>query len=415
VGRASLEIAAALAVALASSSAAAEIPLVDYSDWHLSIDGRLNAFASYSFGDAQPISVPTWQGIEDRSAGTGSIAMTRIRSGFISNVLGFTVERPLFGETKLKGRFAMWVGVSQTRSKADNPSIDARDVYWKLQGPWGGLLAGRTLALFSRGAIMLDYDIEHAYGLGHPCSIRTVIGAACGHAGHGLLFPGYNAGIVYDTPEVAGFALSVGAFDPASNSERTYERTPAPRFEGEATFHYQKYVRVFFGGLWQKFGNNTDPDQNADAIGFNYGVGATLGVMQIGFTSYAGRGFGLYQPLENSPLFSDDAGVLRKSHGFLGLASLTFGDTKIAGGYGLTVLSKTVNEPAGPFPSQTVPKQQAGLSFGAYQTIKGYFVVAAEYFKGTYDWYPLTDTNGGPPLENRQVVHFINVGGTVFF
>jgi predicted porin len=403
------------AVAATPSLASAEIPIAKANDWTLSLDGRLNTFVSYSFGQAQPLSVPTWQGVEDRAAGTDSIAMTRIRSGFISNVLGFTLRRPLSESTNLTGRFAIWVGVSQARNKADNPALDAREVYFKVEGPWGGVLAGRNLALFSRGGILLDYEIEHGYGLGHPCAIRTVMGAACGHAGHGVLFPSYNAGIVYNTPELAGLQLSVGAYDPAANSERTYERTPYPRIEAEATYHFRKYVHAFVGALWQRFGSNTDPTQNPDATGVNYGAGVNAGPVQLGFTGYFGLGLGLYEPLENSPLFSDDSGVLRKSHGYLGLAALNLGNTKLAGGFGTEVLEKTLNEPAGPFPAQTVPKSQTGLSAGLYQTIKGSLVLALEYFRGTYQWYPVADANGGPPIDNQQIVNFVNVGATVVF
>jgi hypothetical protein len=411
-----LLIAAAAVVAMSAGAGAAraEIPVGKLGDWQLSLDGRLNTFLSYSFGQAQPISVPTWQGVEDRSAGTGSIAMTRIRSGFITNVLGLTLRRQLTETTTLTGRFAVWVGVSQNRNKSDNPALDAREVYFKVEGPWGGILAGRDLALFGRGGILLDYEIEHGYGLGHPCAVRVVLGGACGHAGHGVLFPSYNAGIVYNTPEVGGLKLAVGLYDPAANSERTYEITPYPRVEGEATFHFKQYFHLFVDGLWERLGSNTDPLQTPDASGLSYGAGAQIGPLGLGFTGYAGQGLGLYVPLENSPLFADDAGVLRRTRGYLGLASLTFGNTKLAGGYGVSILDKTINEPDGPLPS-AVPKQQIGASAGLYQTIKGSLVLALEYFRGTYQWYPILDVNGGPPIDNQQIVNFVNVGGTMFF
>jgi hypothetical protein len=242
------------------------------------------------------------------------------------------------------------------------------------------------------------------------------MGAACGHAGHGLLFPSYNAGFVYNTPDLAGLQLSVGAFDPAANSERTYERTPFPRVEGEVTFHVKNIFKAFVGGLWQRFGSNADVEQNPDANGLNYGAGVNAGPLQLGFTGYFGQGLGLYMPLENSPLFSDDSGVLRPSHGWCGMAALNFGGaSKLAGGFGTEALGKTVTEPEGPFPSQAVPKRQTGLSLGFYQTIRGSLVLAFEYFQGTYQWYPLADPNGGAPLEPQQVVNFVNVGVTTFF
>ena len=74
--------------------------------------------------------------------------MTRIRSAFMMNSLGFNMIKQVSPDLKVTGRFSLWVGVSQERSKTDNPSIDARELYIKLEGPWGGLLAGRALGLF---------------------------------------------------------------------------------------------------------------------------------------------------------------------------------------------------------------------------------------------------------------------------
>jgi len=423
-------------MALASREAAAEIPVVKANGWDLSIDGRLNTFISFSQGDAQPTPIATWTGVEDRNAGGDSIMMTRVRSGFITNVLGFNLVKQLSPDLKVTGRFATWVVAAQSRNKTDNPSLDAREVYIKIEGPWGGLLAGRNLSLFERGAIMLDYDIEHAYGLGHPCAVRSSGGGACGHAGHGLLFPSFNAGIVYNTPDLAGFQVSVGAYDPAAISERNYERTPLPRIEAELTYKLPNVFHVFADALWQRIGNN-DPitdamgnpvldgggkpvQQNVDAMGVAAGLGLTLGPFQAGGAFYSGKGLGLYVPMENSPLFSDEKKVLRPSQGFVGMASLTFGDTKIAGGAGVSQLkmTKTLNPDGTPLESEpfaklTFPKQQLGVSAGLYQSFSKTIIVALEYFRGQYDWYDTVDATSMATVHNKQGVNFINTGVTL--
>ena len=254
-----------------------------------------------------------------------------MRGGFLNNILAFNLTRQLSPTLKVTGRFGTWVGVSQERSKTDTPGLDAREVYVKLEGPWGGLLAGRNLALFERGAIQLDYDIQHGYGLGHPCAVRTARGGACGYAGHGLLFPGYNAGIVYNTPVLAGFQLSGGAYDPAVIPDRQYERTPYPRLEGELTFTVPQRLSVFVDGLWQRIGNNADPLLNTDASGVAFGGRLTLGPFSAGGAYYRGQGLGLYVPMENSPLFADEQGILRQTRGYVGMAAVSFRQTKIAG------------------------------------------------------------------------------------
>jgi hypothetical protein len=402
------------AAALIGGPAAAEIPLTSGNGWNLSLDGRLNTFGSFSQGDAQPSGIASWQGIEDKAATTDRIMMTRMRGGFLNNILAFTLTKELSPTLKVKGRFGTWVGVSQERSKTDTPGLDAREVYVKLEGPWGGLLAGRNLALFERGAIQLDYDIQHGYGLGHPCAVRTARGGACGYAGHGLLFPGYNAGVVYNTPLVAGFQLSIGAYDPAVIPDRQYERTPYPRVEAEVTFAFQQYLGLFLDGIWQRVGNNADPHLNTDAAGVAIGGRLTLGPLTTGLAFYQGQGLGLYIPMENSPLFSDEHGILRQTRGWVALAGVTIGNTKIAGGAGASQLYTTITETE-PFPTLTIPKQQVGISAGVYHTFHGVIVVAVEYFRGTYQWYDSTDPTSGAVRENRQGVNFFNAGLTLLF
>lgn len=404
------------ATVLAGRRAMADIPLVKANGWDVSLDGRLNTFVSFSRGTEQPTAVPTWAGgVEDKAAGTNEIEMTRIRSGFITNVLGFTLVNQLTPNLKVTGRFATWVGVSQARNKSDNPNLDVREVYIKMEGAWGGVLAGRTLSLFGRGAILMDYDIQHGFGLGHPCSVRNVYGGACGYAGHGLLFPSFNAGVIYNTPDLAGLQLSVGAYDPAVISERQYERTPYPRVEAELKYHFRNVFQVFADALWQRIGSNVDPKLNPDVSGVAGGASVNLGPFAMGGAVYSGQGLGLYVPMEDTPLFSDEMGVLRKSRGFVGMAALTFGGTKIAGGAGVSQLMKTSTEPTGPFETLTIPKQQIGISAGLYQTVAKQLVLALEYFRGDYQWYDSKDANTGNAVTNKQTVNFINAGVTLIW
>jgi hypothetical protein len=409
------------AVCANAPQARAEIPLVSAKGWDLTLDGRVNTFVSFAFGDSTPKNVPQWQGFYDYPDASGSLMTSRLRTGFIQNVLGFTLKKSLGNDNTLTVRFAPWVGVSYQRSKIDYPPVDVREVYFKVDGPWGGVLAGRNLSLFSRGPILQDYDIEHNYGLGSPCSLTLVTGGACGHAGFGILFPAFNAGIVYNTPEVAGFQLSAGMFDPAAISEATYDRTPFPRIEGELTFKVPKYFNASVSGEWQRLGKDDDcggkctPFMMVDAVGVAASAGVNLGPVQLGAAGFYAIGGGIYAPLENYPLFADDHGVLRHQQGVLGQASLTLGNTKIAGGLGLTQILKTVND-IEPFTTSDFQKEQFGGSFGVYQHINESLVVAAEYFRATYSWYQEPDSGDPTKISSPvQNVNLVNVGGTVVF
>jgi hypothetical protein len=245
----------AAVVVLPARRAHAEINLGTYNGWTLSTDGRVNNFFSFASGDWLPTGEPsTYTGLDEAPTANGKIISTRVRSGFIMNVLAFELNKQLTqGGTSLKVRVALWSLTASLRSAFDAPQVEARETFFKLEGNWGGLLVGRSLALFARGGILLDYDVQHGTGLGYPCGTKEVHGGSCGHAGFGLLFPGFHSGFVYNTPNIGGLQLSVGLYDPVQYTSADYRRTPYPRPEAEITYSSpKKYVTAFVGGLWQR-------------------------------------------------------------------------------------------------------------------------------------------------------------------
>jgi hypothetical protein len=426
IHKAAVILAAAFVVSSFARESMAEIPLVtDAKGWSLTLDGRLNTFISFASGQGLPAGIPTYEGVYDYPSASsintanpsGTITKTRVRSGFVENVLGFTLKKQLTPNTLVTARFGTWVGVAVSQSKSDLPPMDARELYVKIDAPWGGVLAGRNLSLFGRGAILLDYDVVHAYGLGSPCAIQVAQGGACGFAGYGILFPAYNAGVVYNTPMAGGFQLSVGAFDPSAVSTASYQRTPYPRFEGEASFEVPKYFKATASGQWQKIGQNNGP-LTVDAAGGSVSAEVTLGPVQLGGAGFSGQGLGIYQAMEDSPIFSDLLGIIRHQQGFLGVASLTLGGTKIGGGVGQTQLKRTPGEGTAPFdPSVTTefPAKQLGISLGVYQHIADTFVLALEYFRSDITWQDEVSPATMAVTTPSQHVNFVNAGITTIF
>jgi hypothetical protein len=388
--------------------------------WELTLDGRVSAFLSFSQGDPQPPTTALWQGYQDKPDASGHIVATRVRSGFVSNVLGWTVRKDVAPNTTLSARLAIWGNISQQRDKTVTPDVDFREAYWKLEGPWGAVLAGRNIGVYGRGGINLDYDIEHGYGLGSPCMIvNREPGhgpiAACGHVGFGILFPAFNAQLTYNTPELAGFQLTVGLFDPAAITARSYERTPLPRVEGELTYKAGKVFHAEVSAMWQRIGqNDATLNLNVDAIGFAYSAGLNLGPVQVGGAGFFGQGLGIWSAMEDYPVFSDEKFLLRHQKGFLGMAALNFGHTKIAGGVGETLVSTTANDPTTPFTSLNFPRTQLGISAGVYQGVFENLVLGIDYFRGSTTYNHALD-NSGNEFTPKQTVNFVNVGGTVVF
>lgn len=417
---------ALLSAWLAPSTAHAQLPspeplsVAKIKGWELSLDGRMSAFLSVSHGPPPPPGSPTWQGFEDRPDAEGQTTASRIRSGFVSNYMGWGMRKEV-GKHQISGRFALWGNISQQRDKTQSPDVDLREVYLRIDGPWGGVLAGRNMGIFSRGPISLDYDVVHNYGLGSPCMIVNRAPswgpiAACGHVGFGILFPAFNAQISYNTPQLAGFQLTVGLFDPAAVKELSYTRTPLPRVEAELVFKGSKYVHAEVSGSWQRLGNAARTDLNVDSVGVAGSVGVNLGPLQVGATGFAGRGLGIWAAIEDYPVFSADSGngyILRRQKGFAGLAALNFGSTKIAGGVGQTMISKVISDPER-FTALNFPAKQLGVSAGIYQGVLENIVLALDFFSANTTWQDGVDDNGAP-YTPKQTMNFINLGATLVY
>jgi hypothetical protein len=420
--------------ALVRRDAIAEISIVKNDGWDLTLDGRVNAFLNYSYGDPTPPAVAQWTAglFQPNDPNSGKIQEVRIRSGFIQDVLGFGLKKNVADGYTLVARLALWMGASNEPKPVlgQQPDVQAREAYLRIDAPWGSVQAGRDLGLFGRGGILMDADIVHGTGLGFPCSTQVVLGGACGFAGHGVLFPAFNAGLLYNTPTLAGLKLTVGVYDPSVNSERNYTITPYPRIEGQLSYSYLNMLKVFGEVMWQRLingnpimdmngnvvldANGKPEDQVADASGVAGGVQLNVGPLQVGGSFYKGTGVTLIVPIFNTPIISDANNVLRDGLGFAGMASLTFGGTKIAGGAGVSQLKLTSFE-SEPYMQIVPPKQQLGISIGLYQTFWKSLTWAVEYFRGQYTWYKYQAVAGGPIDTPTQNVNFFNTGLTLAF
>jgi hypothetical protein len=156
--------------------------------------------------------------------------------------------------------------------------------------------------------------------------------------------------------------------------------------------------------------------QDEDANGINYGAMATVGPLGVGFSGYYGKGLGLYTPLEDNPINILPSGALRQQDGYYGAASLTFGETKLAAGAGISRLGHSDEDP--PDTGNVItPKQQFGISAGFYQGFYKTVVVALEYFRATTTWFDRGEPMGADlvVVRPRQTVNFFNAGATLYW
>jgi Gram-negative porin len=410
--------------------AAAEKIIAKGDDWTVFTDGRLGAFLSYVNGDALPRNTVDASGnlLHDIQGGgldgdamrqpvaggppgdltQGKLQGMRVRSGFIGNTLGIGVREPIGDTTLITGYLQLWSYVeSESRIKNLPNPIDVRQGYVKVEGRWGSVLVGRARSLFSRGNTDIDILYGHRYGLGFPGSVDSN-GPTNGQIGFGLLGSGFDAGIVYGTPVLGGFQLTVGAYDPIQ-LQGAWTRTKWVRPEAELTFEHTLgkvgKVVLFGNGVYQKL-YQLDVDQSTAAEGVGYGGRLELGPLRLGLCGHYGRGLGLNYALEVTGASLDSQNNLRKEDGYYAQSQLVFHKWDIGAGWGI---SRVFLNPADNVPDPTtgqiphsVIKYQMGISsvFVYHVTPALHFDVDA--FRAQDVWF----------LGERQVVYTANTGLT---
>jgi hypothetical protein len=441
LGRALL--AATLAVGW-TRAAQAEVKLAEAGGWTVSTDGRVNAFVSHVRADQRPEGLDNliWVGFNESPAGSqadnnNKLQRTKIRSGYVPATLAFNFKKQMLPQLKVASRIEVGFQITNTEPAevADPTWMDPRSIYLDLSGGWGSVRAGRDLSLFPRSNLFMNYELGHAYGLGFPCAYQKMFGGACGHVGFGTLWPDFRAQITYTTPSIGDvFQWSVGLFDPRAIVTYQWFQTPIPRVETEAVANFSWQpgwgIKAWANGMWQRIGTTSDvdmmPSTTADrtnhtqnAYGVGGGLQAALGPVKAGFAGYMGQGMDAFVTFTFNPIFVSQGATtpnherkFRPTKGFLGHASVTFGDTWVMGGFGQALLDRMatdrpINDPAA-FP---LLRTQRGISGGLFHRIEQ-VVLGLDYFNARYGFDPRL-TAAGTYIDVSQVVHIFNAGVTL--
>jgi len=440
-----------------SKNAHAEKVLVKADDgsWEVYTDGRVGAFLSYSYGDGLPrptfqvgadgVAVPTRsisgggfpvtneqkQIIDaDHPAsqdlpGQGTVNAMRVRTGFIGNVLGFGVRGQLTPTIKFTGYLQLWAFIESEGREKNRPNyVDARQGYAKIESWWGSVLAGRTRALFSRGATDIDAQYAHRWGVGFPGSFDSS-GPTNGQIGFGVLGSGFAGGLIYGTPVLAGFQLNVGIFDPIRlQGNGAWNRTKFARPEAELTYE-RKFgdlgkVVLFANGAYQsvykdgyctqkQVDPNTPPAPCSEtAAGVGYGGRFEWDFFRL--AGHIGNGLGLNYALETSDAAQDLDGHMRKFDGYYVQTQFVLGKVDLSAGAGIARVflterdNKVEANPANPTGPQiithSVIKDQIGVNAGVVYNMTPNLHLDLDLFRAQADWY----------FGEKQVLYVANTG-----
>jgi hypothetical protein len=469
-------LALAAATLIDPSPAGADITLLETKDWSVFVNGRMQAFLNYNQGDGLPISpldannnaVSLLGGGDDSpvalergqapGSAAGEIKDLRIRTGFVGNVLGFGFRHRVSSSTEVSGYTAVTTYIDSTARRKYAPiNPDWRESYLKVSGPWGSVVAGRTLVLFSRGATEITFLYGYRYGLGWVGNVSTLgtNGPGAGHVGFGVLGNGFGSGVAYATPEVLGAQLTLGLYD-ANNipGSGTLERTQWPRAEGELTYEAELgsdfMFKLFANGAWQKIYERSGfRDQTISGVG--YGARIELGPIHLGLAGHQGTGIGVNFALEpNTSGWHPDLKTFRDVDGYSAHLQLSLSDQfDLMAAAGITRVHRLDEDkvdtrdtdsddrdgdgladanpqalatPAadddgvpGPDSVQFAPlKHQLGLSGGVTYHVSDNLHLALEYFRATFKWHTPIPYLAGADGE-EQTIDVVNLGVTYDF
>ena len=405
----------ALLLSLVTTTAAAEVELVDSKGWRFSTDGRVNGFLSFTLGDGYPLAPLDSAGVTKYTYVPGSglfgepgitddknrITSTRIRSGYAGSILAFRVKKDLAPATKLDGYFSLWTGIQTQQVRFSPVQPDVRESYLRVQAPWGTALVGRTLGLFGKMSVDID-DYAHAYALGYPCQLDKTMLATCGQVGFGVIDPYFSAGGVYTTPRLAGFALAAGLYDPVTFASK-WALTPLPRLEGELSYELplgsNGKLRAAVEGLWQRLGQ-VETAVTTDAFGVAGGARLEIGPVRLGLATHYGAGLGFFYALEDTPaslytaVTNDPPGVdatLRTYAGYYGQTMVVLGRLDVAAGAGVTHLNRLegldVDRPDKGPPNIALPRDNLGINGVVAYHLDENLVASIDFFRAVFSWY----------------------------
>jgi hypothetical protein len=347
--------------------------------------------------------------------GNGPISASRVRSGFLGNILAFGLRRNLTEHTTIKGYISIWANVETDSERKYLPELpDEREGYLQVSGPAGSLLVGRALTLFSRGATEIDFLYAHRYGVGNPAGFSDK-GPSGGQIGYGVLANGFSAGVVYATPLFHGLQLTAGYYDPSTFVGLYWGRTKYGRPEAEATFDVPLgdvgKIHLFANGAWQKVyasGSNL----STTVYGAGAGGRLELGVFHLGVAGHYGQGLGINYAFDGSEAIFEQAHTqqMRKFDGLYVQTQVVLGKVDLSAGIGETRVHEVPGDvdpafidPTTMMQAISVLKDQMGINAGIVYHFSENLHFDLDYFRADAKWW----------LGDHQVVNTFNSGMTL--
>ncbi len=300
--------------------------------WEISFGGTVNLF--YTTYDS-----------ETRVNGvvTGTADEVHLQEGLLPAFATFKAKSPTVNGLTGTAQISFAPDSSNSKLRRQDKggtAIDMREVFFNVEGSFGTFSVGRTLGIFSRQAILKDQTL---FGVGAGGN-GDGAGTTLGRIAHGYVYPAFDTRFSYKTPDMNGFQLEVGAYDPLEGDEGPIGGsinnwdTSIPRIEAEATYGTSLSggsLNLWLGGLWQE--SDTVGLANGNGIvdlthwGIDVGAQAIFGGFELVGHYSTGENLGQLFKIAAPVYGTNDT---EEDHWYAQVGYTFMGKTKVAASYG---------------------------------------------------------------------------------
>jgi predicted porin len=244
-------VAGILLAALAMPAGAVDLKTAD-GDWTFSIDGEVNVDYIWSHCESPSSAADVAGGLACVGSASGS-SVSNIGNGLLPAAFTFGVATTQDG-IDLAAHLGLYPGIAtndggspnlqvtenngSTNTALGSTGLDIRQVYMTFGNKdMGTFTLGRNIGLFGADVILADMTLP---GVGAPGSAAgpSPSNTTLGGIGLGYIYTDWLAQIDYTTPDLSGFALTVGIFDPINSLSDIgeVEAKKAPGFHAKVTY-----------------------------------------------------------------------------------------------------------------------------------------------------------------------------------
>lgn len=379
-------IAGALLPLLIGPAMAVDLATADGA-WTFSIDGNVNVDYVYtsceSPGSAKPVTAGLTCVGTPNGNGVSSVDNGLLPAAFVFGVAttqnGFDIAAHLGLYPGIDTHSGGTPNTAGTNDALGTAGLDVRQVYATFGNKdIGTVLVGRQIGLFGADVILNDMTL---LGVGGPGSAASIAPAntTLGGIGLGYIYTDWLAQMDYTTPDIAGFNLTGGIFNPINSLTNTDASEPkkAPGFHGKLTWKLPIADGIKF------YASATFITQQQDYVGPVIGPYSYTGTGFDGFAKLDVQDFEVFgyyyhgSGLGTTGLFaySDDGlGHKRDSDGYMAQVTYKFGPLKLGVNYGDSRLDQASGEV-----NPTLLRSNSKATGGAYYSLTKNLTLLGEY------------------------------------